>query len=203
MTTLLGVRGIGGLPNSDRIAFVNAANWIGINPDWLATVMTFETGGTFSPTIRNAAGSGAIGLIQFMPSTAQRLLKTATKDEAVNRFKAMTFSQQLEMVKAYFAPYRGKLKSLEDTYLAVIYPAFIGKPLDTILGHAGSPVYDQNAGFDKTGKGYITKSDITSTIRSVYTGAQKNPRVAVQAAGSLIAVAILVIGGYQIVKRIL
>ena len=36
-------------------------------------VMSFETGGTFDPGIRNAAGSGATGLIQFMPSTAAGL----------------------------------------------------------------------------------------------------------------------------------
>lgn len=35
--------------------------------------MAFESGETFSPSIKNAAGSGAVGLIQFMPSTAKAL----------------------------------------------------------------------------------------------------------------------------------
>lgn len=203
MATVLGVRGFELLPNADRVAFLNAANWIGVNPDYLAAVMSFETGGTFSPTVVNKAGSGATGEIQFTPKTAQRLLKTATKEEAIQRLKGMTFAQQLEVVKLYFQPFRGRLNTLEDTYLAVFYPAFIGKPLTTILGYAGSDVYDQNSGFDHGGKGYITKEDITSTIRSIYTSAQKNPRIAVQATGGIIAVMLLTVAGYQIAKRFL
>ena len=146
---------------------INAALNIGIAPEWLASIIQFESGGSFSPSKENAAGSGAVGLIQFMPSTAQGLLGTSTPQEATAQMKAMSFAQQLEYVKKYFAPYVGKLQSLEDTYLAVFYPAFIGKPLDAVLGQKGSAIYDQNAGFDKTGKGFVTKEDITSTIRGV------------------------------------
>ena len=42
-------------------------------PGSLLAVMRFETGGTFDPAERNRAGSGATGLIQFMPSTAKNL----------------------------------------------------------------------------------------------------------------------------------
>ena len=45
------------------------AGRLGISEADLMAVMSFETGGTFSPSIPNAAGSGATGLIQFMPST--------------------------------------------------------------------------------------------------------------------------------------
>lgn len=161
--TIANVRGIDKLSADDLKALVAAAQWIGINPDWLASVMSFESG--FSPSIHNAAGSGAVGLIQFMPSTAQGLGTTTAALEQ------MTFIQQLEYVKKYFAPHQGKLNSLEDTYLAVFYPAFIGKPLDSVLGSTGSAIYNQNAGFDKTHKGYVTKEDITTTIRSVLDGA--------------------------------
>ena len=47
------------------------AGRLGISEADLMAVMSFETGGTFNPNIRNAAGSGATGLIQFMPSTAR------------------------------------------------------------------------------------------------------------------------------------
>ena len=47
------------------------AGRIGTRPEYLLAVMSFETGGTFSPGVRNAAGSGATGLIQFMPATAR------------------------------------------------------------------------------------------------------------------------------------
>src|SRR5690606_35366384 len=52
------------------------ADQLGMNPDHLMAVMAFETGETFRPDIRNAAGSGATGLIQFMPATARGLATT-------------------------------------------------------------------------------------------------------------------------------
>lgn len=164
MTTIANLPGIERLSPSDLTALVDAANWIGIDPDWLAAAMKFESG--FNPAARNAMGSGATGLIQFMPSTAANLGTTT------DALAAMTFQEQLEYVKKYFAGYRGKLKSLEDTYLAIFYPAFIGAALDSVLGSTGSAIYEQNRGFDREGKGYVTKSDITSTIRSVLASAK-------------------------------
>ena len=43
---------------------------LGIDPSHLMACMAFETGRTFSPSVRNEV-SGATGLIQFMPSTAK------------------------------------------------------------------------------------------------------------------------------------
>jgi peptidoglycan hydrolase-like protein with peptidoglycan-binding domain len=163
VNTLANVRGLNRLSPADMKALIDTANWIGINPDWLASVMSFESG--LNPAAVNQAGSGATGLIQFMPSTATALGTSTTA------LKQMTFQEQLPYVQRYFAPHRGKLHSLEDTYLAVFYPAFIGESDDTVLGHVGSAIYDQNSGFDRDGKGYVTKSDITSTIRGVLASA--------------------------------
>lgn len=186
------------LPVSDQQALVRAAQAIGIDPSWLASVINFETGGTFSPTVENAAGSGAVGLIQFMPSTARALLGTSTESDAVSKLKGMTFSQQLELVKQYFAPYIDKLHSLEDTYLAVFYPAFIGKPDSAILGHAPSTIYTQNAGFDVSGKGFVTKEDITTKIRQVLASVESYITVpgvgAVAIASTGIVIAAIAIG---------
>jgi hypothetical protein len=144
-----------------------AAKAIGIPVDWLATVISFETGGTFSPSVQNKAGSGATGLIQFMPSTAAALLKV--KDPQLARFMTsrMSFKEQLtKMVVPYFKG--GTYKSLDDVYLKVFYPAAMNKPKDHVVGTAPSPVYSQNAGFDRDSKGYITKGDITRTINGVF-----------------------------------
>src|SRR3546814_19970917 len=46
---------------------------LGTKPEYLMAVMSFETGGSFSPAQANNAGSGATGLIQFMPNTAAGL----------------------------------------------------------------------------------------------------------------------------------
>lgn len=167
MTSLLNVPGIERLTASDRSALIDAATRLNINPDWLATVISFETAGTFSPTILNRAGSGAFGLIQFMPRTAQNILKTATTDQAVAIGRAMTFREQLDrMVVPYFSG--RKMNNLEDVYLAVFYPAAMAKSNDWVIGIAPSAVYTQNKGFDATDKGYITRGDVTRKIRSLF-----------------------------------
>src|SRR5262245_60681313 len=158
MADILKVPGIEKLTAGERTALVAAAIKLGINPDWLATVISFETAGTFSPSIVNRAGSGAFGLIQFMPNTAKNLLGTATTDEAVRIGMAMSFSEQLNrMVIPYFSG--RKMTSLEDVYLAVFYPAAMNKTGSYVIGTAPGAVYTQNAGFDKTGKGFITRDD--------------------------------------------
>ena len=73
------------------------AGRLGTQPEYLLAVMSFETGGSFSPGIRNGAGSGATGLIQFMPATAREL---GTSTEALARMSA---TEQLEYVERYFA----------------------------------------------------------------------------------------------------
>lgn len=69
-----------------------------ISPDFLMACMAFESGETFSPAVRNAAGSGATGLIQFMPSTAKALHTTT------DALAAMSAEQQLVYVERYFRP---------------------------------------------------------------------------------------------------
>src|SRR5262245_15675461 len=194
MATLIDVPGISNLSPSDRSALVDAAQRLGIDPDWLATVISFETAGTFSPTILNRAGSGAFGLIQFMPRTAQNILKTITTDEAVQRGRAMSFQQQLnQMVVPYF---QGRtMNNLEDVYLAVFYPAAMNKSDEWVIGINPSAVYTQNAGFDVDRKGYITRGDVTRKIRSLYTSSEERVKINLPVAqvmfGSAIGVAIV------------
>src|SRR5262245_26842119 len=91
-----------------RTKVVQIAARIGVDPDFLMAVMAFESGGTFSPSVLNAAGSGAVGLIQFMPMTA-KMLGTSTAELAL-----MTAEQQLDYVEKYFRSHRRKLETLED-----------------------------------------------------------------------------------------
>lgn len=188
MSSVVHVKGIENLTVSDLRALKATADWIGIDVDHLAAAISFETGGSFSPAKKNAAGSGATGLIQFMPTTA-RNLGTTTEQLA-----KMTFVQQLEYVKAYFAPWRGKLHTLEDVYLAIFYPKEVGKQPQDIIATNGDPntqrVYEQNAGFDTTGKGFITRADVTTTIIGVLNRAiAAGPRVTIpmSTAGALAA----------------
>ena len=105
---------------------------------------------TFSPSIPNAAGSGAVGPIQFMPATAEGL-KTSTI-----KLGKMTAIEQLDAVKKYFFSYKNRLKALEDVYMATLYPIGTGKPSNHVFFRKSTKVYDQNRGLDKNGDGKIT-----------------------------------------------
>ncbi|MEM1240377.1 MAG: transglycosylase SLT domain-containing protein, partial [Cyanobacteria bacterium P01_H01_bin.26] len=135
------------------------AGRLGMNPDYLMAVMGFETGGTFDPSIRNAAGSGATGLIQFMPSTA-RGLGTST-----GALAGMSQLDQLDYVEQYLSPYAGQLNSLEDTYMSVLYPAAIGRGAGHTLFNQGTTAYRQNSGLDINEDGRITVGEATNKVR--------------------------------------
>ncbi len=71
--------------------------------------------------------------------------------------------------------------TLNDVYLKVFYPAAMNKTASFIVGSAPSAVYNQNAGFDRDNKGYITRSDITRTINGIYDKAVLLPPVVITA----------------------
>ena len=134
-----------------------------MNPDYLMSCMAFETGETFRADIPNKAGSGAIGLIQFMPATANGL-NTTTKE-----LSEMTTVAQLEYVRKYFLPYKHKLKTIEDTYMVILWPIAIGKDKDTVIFISGTKRYNQNKGFDRyPHNGEITPRECTAAITQPY-----------------------------------
>lgn len=124
--------------------------------------IAFETGETFSPSIKNSAGSNALGLLQFMPTTAAGLGTTTKK------LSVMTLIEQLAYVEAYFRPYKGRLKTLSDVYMAILWPAAVGKPEDYILfdkTDVKNPKrYLQNRGLDFNKDGRIVKSETARKI---------------------------------------
>lgn len=71
-----------------RSALIASASRLGINPADLATVISYETGGTFSPSIRGGAGNRHIGLIQFGPNEQQRY-GASQKQSAVEQLPAV------------------------------------------------------------------------------------------------------------------
>ena len=126
----------------------------------LLCCMAFETGRTMNPGIRNSIG--ATGLIQFIRPTAIDL--GTTTDELAT----MTRVQQMDWVLKYFkkGPIR-KLSSvtLEDLYMAILWPAAVGKPNDYVLFSSPSKSYEQNKGLDRNKDGNITKAEASSKVR--------------------------------------
>lgn len=131
------------------------------DPSWLMACIAWESGETFSPSIKNGAGSGATGLIQFMPKTAEEL---GTSAEALAK---MTAEDQLNYVYKYFRPYKSRLATLSDLYMAILWPAAIGKPEDfTLWSQASRPTtYRQNAGLDVDRDLHITKAEAASKVQ--------------------------------------
>ena len=146
------------LAESDFSKKVNAiSKEIGIDPDWLVTVMHLES--KLNPQAVNPI-TKATGLIQFMPATAKSLGTTTDK------LFVTPAIEQLDFVKKYFSPYKNKLKSLTDTYLTVFYPVAITKP-DSFIFPA--KVRDQNPTFKPYWvNGELTKGSIVKYVKNYY-----------------------------------
>ena len=132
-------------------------NWPEERASWLMAVMAFETGRTFSPSIRNP-GSSATGLIQFMATTAKYL---GTSTTALARLSA---EGQLYYVQRYLQPFAPRIRDLDDLYMAVLWPAAIGKSGDTLLWRSGTPVFAANRGLDLDRNGRITKREAARRV---------------------------------------
>jgi hypothetical protein len=138
---------------------------LNIDPNWLMAVMGFETGYTFDPSIRNP-GSSATGLIQFIESTARGL---GTTTAALSR---MTAVRQLDYVERYYSNYARRIRSLGDAYMAVLWPAGIGRPDSYIMWERDSgpyqAAYAANSGLDLDNSGSITKGEAVTRVNASY-----------------------------------
>ncbi len=129
---------------------------LGINPDWLMLVMYHES--KLDSTIENSIG--AVGLIQFLPSTMKGLKVTA------DALKRMSNVEQMQYVYKYFSNAAGKLKSPLSLFMYTFYPYAL-KEINNdnyVFGSEKSPerakiVRDNNKGFDLSNNGVITMRD--------------------------------------------
>lgn len=132
-----------------------------INSNWVA-----RRGGTVYVT-------GNCGLIQFMPRTALGLSTT------VDKLAQMTALEQLDYVEAYFEPYSGRLNSLGDMYMAILWPAGIGQPDEYVLWRASQrpTTYRQNSGLDTDSDRTITKAEATGRLNKTLTEGREYARL--------------------------
>jgi len=164
----------------DRITWT--ARELGIDASDLMCVIAFESGRTFSASVRNAAGSGATGLIQFMPATAIHYFHSAEAIAAMSpgqrkaaglaacdMLAAMTAEDQIRYVYRYLLPYKGRMGTLSDIYMAVLWPAAVGRPDDaTLWTNTSHPkTYQQNGGLDINRDGVITKGEAAAKVAAM------------------------------------
>ena len=80
----------------------------------------------------------------------------------------MNFSAQIKLVKRYFQPYYKRTKTLNDMYMAIFMPYYIGKPDNAILSSEGERAYNQNKALDKNKDGKITKEEACIYVNHIY-----------------------------------
>lgn len=166
-----------------------------VDPNNLMAVMAFETGETFSPSIQNAAGAEAYGLIQFMNVALKDINQSFDTDYSLDEVKKMTAIEQLDLVEKQFKMWQDRGKSLTDVsdfYMAVFSPKYIGKDEstsmyeykfdmvadttvnsetgDTLITQKEKPVlrsaYWQNRGLDTNKDKKITKGEAAAKVRA-------------------------------------
>jgi Transglycosylase SLT domain len=116
------------VPLQERDVFAAAvcsvSAFLEIDSNWLMAVMKAESGikanarNTSFPFMKDGKLDGyATGLVQFIPSTARSMGTTTWDLEKLSRV------EQMDYVKKYFAPYKGKIKSYFDLYMVTFFPA--------------------------------------------------------------------------------
>jgi hypothetical protein len=132
-----------------------------LDPHDLMACMAFESGRSFSASKKNPHSS-ATGLIQFMEATARDLGTTTA------RLAAMTAEDQLNFVYKYFEQKikaHGPLSSVEDIYMAILWPKAIGEDEDYPLWVAGTSAYAVNRGLDTNKDSKVTKGEAASHVK--------------------------------------
>lgn len=144
--TVVGQKIIEAYPKSAPIIdlLLDTASAIGAHAIWLANLIDFESGHSWSPSKRNPS-TGAVGLIQFIGGTAaERLgMKPEGKDKrgrpaftkaqrtaALDEMGNLSARQQMVYVRAYlrrWARARGPLNTKHKLYLAIFYPSAINR----------------------------------------------------------------------------
>jgi hypothetical protein len=139
------------------------SNRLSIPAEWLMAVIYAES--RFDASAQNHKGSGAVGLIQFMPATLREMNLTTQHLQNMNHTEQLDFTYQyLNKVQHD----RQAFKSLTDVYLGILYPDAIGEDPCYTLYSRPEINYQQNSGLDEDKDGKVTVSDIDRFLRRIY-----------------------------------
>lgn len=165
------------------------AAFLGTDPNWLMQVMHAES--KFNAAAQNIQKGRLIaaGLLQWtrasgLPGAPQSVLNAG-------------HLQQLDWLKDYFTPYRGRLNSYFDVYLVTFFPAGIGKPDDYVFETSKLPaslIASQNPAVNINKDGKITMAEFKqyvwnstpSGVRGLVFKAQQVLRDIAQGAGKVV-----------------
>lgn len=188
---LLDIPGLGQTSPEFRSELVRVANESGLDPNKLAAVMSFETGGSFSASVLSGGDAGGDqhgGLIQFSKKNLPAFAKgTALEGVSFEQLRNLKPEEQLPLVAAYYQR-RGITADspVGDYYLATISPAHLGDDDEKVRfsadSESGRPTdaknarldrnkdgrvnaYEQNAGLDRNKDGVITVGEMRNGSR--------------------------------------
>jgi len=193
MRTIPAIRGLHLTSEMFRARLCDMGERLGIDPAWIAAVMCIETAGSFRADIRNPR-SGFVGLIQFGPVAAKNV---GTSCDSLSK---MSNVEQLKFVESFFRPVAKRIHSVEDCYLAVFAPGFLGRSPSTPVYVAPSQAYVQNKELDTSGDGTITVAEATApAVRTLAAALTRppldaNPVPWAGVVGSLVLLAALAAG---------
>ena len=139
------------------------ANKLSVPAEWLMAVMYSES--KFDASVSNHRGSGATGLIQWMPTTAKDF------DITVEKLRNLNHTEQLDYVYEYLDRVRRKYKQYEtltELYLAILYPRAIGEDYCYTMYAKPSEAYKLNIGLDIDKDGRVTVKDIDDRMKKMY-----------------------------------
>lgn len=128
---------------------------LNIKEDDLLKAIQFETAGSFDPA-QPAGTSNAVGLIQFMPKTAEGLGTTTAELAKMSRAQQMKY---VEKHLSMFLKDKDKEYDFGDLYMAIHWPAAVGKSNDYVMYSKGSKNYKANKGLDINKDGKVTKGE--------------------------------------------
>jgi len=138
---------------------------LGTRPEWLLNVMACES--SFIPSARNQQpGQTASGLMQIIEETAAGL---GTTTAAIRRMNPV---EQLRLVEKYYRPFRGRLNTLADVYLAAFRGFLVEGGPETVIAPLNDSVkerraYSLNSGLDLDDDRSITKGELATVAFGV------------------------------------
>jgi hypothetical protein len=138
-------------------------------PDWIMAIIHHES--KFNPHVTNYRGSGATGLIQFMPPALMDLNDRLGTHYYMSDLRRMDPMRQLDLVQAFFEQQierGGPFTSLGDMYAAVLFPRARGNGPDYVLFRRPSLTYRQNKGLDENRDGAISLKDLHRRMSRKY-----------------------------------
>ena len=154
----------------NKTAVDDLAQYLSVPPLWLVAAFHLES--SLYPGAKN--GIGAVGLNQMLPSTLAQWGITP------EQYRTGSVAYQLEVMKKFFAPIRGKVKRAGDLYLFNLYPAAViqNYPMDYAIGRdedfttrngvSLNKIYDGNAGLDFNKDHVLTRQDVVQYFETRY-----------------------------------